>query len=118
MSFQAAVRADNLHVFANTEEFAQPTAIVYDGVRYEDVPCTLTKVKAKDRTIPQSDHAQGIYLVTSKAYFPAEKLNGVVPEKGGRIALSDETGFMRQFYVAQASCPGGMVHLELEGLDE
>ncbi len=118
MSFQAAVREDNLRVFANTEELAKPTVIVYDGVRYVDVPCVLTNVKAKDRTVTQRDHAQGIYLVTSNAYFPVEKLDGVVPEKGGRIALSDETGFMRDFYVAAASCPGGMVHLELEGLDE
>ena len=118
MSFKDSVLADNLSVFANTDEFAVPTTIIYDGERYEDVPCVLTKVKAKDRQIPQSDHAQGIYLVTSKAYYPVEKTNGVVPEKGGRISMSDETGFMRDFYVAQASCPGGMVHLELEGLDE
>ena len=118
MSFQESVIKDNLSVFANTCEFAVPTTVIYDSERYEGVPCVLTKVKAKDRQIPQSDHAQGIYLVTSKAYFPVEKLNGVVPEKGGRISMSDETGFMRQFYVAQASCPNGMVHLELEGLDE
>ena len=112
------VKADNQTVFANISEFAIPTAILYEGVRYNDVPCVLTRVKAKDRQIPSSDHAQGIYLVTSNAYFPVESMNGIIPEKGSRISLSDETGYMRQFYVAQASCPMGMVHLELEGLDE
>ena len=118
MNFQESIRNDNLTVFANTSEFAVPTTILYEGEQYNDVPCVLTKVKAKDRQIPTSDHAQGIYLVTSKAYFPIEKLNGIVPEQGCRISFSDETGFMREFYVAQASCPLGMVHLELEGLDE
>lgn len=118
MSFKESVKADNLSVFANISEFAVPTTVIYDGERYENVPCVLTKVKAQDRQIPSSDHAQGIYLVSSKAYFPVEALNGVVPEKGSRISMSDETGFMRRFYVAQAGCPEGMVHLELEGLDE
>ena len=118
MSFKDAVRKDNLAVFANISEFAIPTSIIYEGVQYDDVPCVLTRVKAKDRQALVSDHAQGIYLVTSNAYFPVESLGGIVPEKGSRISISDETGFMRRFYVAQASCPEGMVHLELEGLDE
>ncbi len=118
MSFQEAVKADNVTVFANTGEFAIHTTVVYNGWTYEHVRCTLTKVKAKDRQALTGDHAQGIYLVSSNAYFPVEDLHGVVPEKGTRITLSDETGFLRQFYVAQASCPMGMVHLELEGLDE
>ena len=118
MSFKNLVQSDNQKVFANVSEFAIPTTILYEGVSYEDVPCVLTRVKAKDRQSVASDHAQGIYLVTSNAYFPAEAMNGIVPEKGSRISLSDETGFMREFYVAQASCPMGMVHLELEGLDE
>ena len=118
MSFQDAIKADNVSVFANTGEFAILTTVVYDGKRYEDVRCTLTKVKAKDRQIPTGDHAQGIYLVSSNAYFPVEDMDGVVPEKGTRITMSDETGFLRQFYIVQASCPMGMVHLELEGLDE
>lgn len=118
MSFRESVRSDNLSVFANLKEFAIPTMVLYEEVTYNDVPCVLTRVKAKDRQAASSDHAQGIYLVTSNAYFPVEYMNGIVPEKGSRISLSDETGFMRQFYVAQASCPEGMVHLELEGLDE
>ena len=118
MSFKDSLRSDNTAVFTNIAEFAIPTSIRYEGRLYEDVPCVLTKVKAKDRQAPASDHAQGIYLVSSNAYFPVESLDGIVPEKGTRIELSDETGFMRQFYVAQASCPEGMVHLELEGLDE
>lgn len=118
MSFRDMVRADNQRVFTNLLEFARPTTIVFDGDRWDDVPCVLTQVRAKDRQAGQSDHAQGIYLVSANAYFDVTQTGGAIPEKGSRIAISDETGFLRQYYVAAASCPEGMAHLELEGLDE
>lgn len=118
MGFREMVEEDNLAVFSNLEEFADPHTIIYDDERYEDVPCTITKLKAQDRATTQVDHMQGIYFVTSIVHFPLCKLNGIVPEKGRRIAISDETGFMRESYVAQSGCDMGMVRLELEAYDE
>ena len=118
MSFKEMVVADNAKTFANTEEFAEPRTIHYDGDVYEDVPVVMTKLKQKDRVIPVKDHAQGIYLVTAIVHFPVEYLEGHVPENRSRISISGDDGFDREYYVAQSGCEGGMVRLELEEYDE
>ena len=118
MSFRDMVAADNLNVFSNTDEFADPRTIRYDGETYNDVPCTISQLKAKDRVTPSKDHAQGLYLVTAICHFPLENLDGNIPEKGSKIGITDETDFMRYYYVAQSGCDMGMVRLELEVYDE
>ena len=118
MTFREMVEQDNLSTFSNLDEFAESKTIVYDGKTYTDVPCTMTQLKAQDRPVSMRDHGQGIYLVTSIVHFPRAKLDGVIPEKGGKIQISDDTGFLHDFYVAQSGCDMGMVRLELEGFDE
>ena len=118
MSFKEMVVQDAMNVFSNTSEFAEEQTVVYDGVTYEKVPCVITKLKEKDRTVPVSDHAQGLFLVSSIVHFPLVSLNGNVPEKGCRISISDSTGFLHDFYVAQSSCAMGYIRLELEAIDE
>lgn len=118
MSFRDMVLADNEKVFSNTDEFADLRDVVWDGDEYPDVPVTITQLKEKDRSVSSKDHAQGIYLVTTIVHFPRNKLGGNVPEKGTRIAIADETGFMKEYYVAQSGCDLGMVRLELEAYDE
>ncbi len=118
MSFREMVAQDNVRVFGNTNEFADLREIVYDGERYKDVHCILTKLKEKDRTIPVKDHAQGFYLVTATCHFPKEDLDGHVPENGSQISITDDTGFDKEYYVVQSSCDLGMVRLELEEYDE
>ena len=118
MSFRDMVAADNLNVFCNTDEFADLHTITYDGVTYSEVPCTITQLKAKDRVVPAKDHAQGLYMVTAICQFPIEKLDGKIPEKGSKIGITDETDFLKYYYVAQSGCAIGMVRLELEAYDE
>ena len=118
MSFKEMVLKDNLNVFCNTDEFADLRTVRYDGVEYKDVPLVMSKLKEKDRHASAKDHAQGLYLVSSTVHLPVEKLGGYVPEKGCKISITDETGFPKQYYVAQSGCDHGMVRLELEGLDE
>lgn len=118
MSFRDMVESDNLSVFANLEEYADERTIVYDDETYEDVPCVITKLKAQDRVIPSEDHAQGLYLVTAVVHFPLSSLDNVIPEKGGRIQIADDTGFLRDYYIAQSACDIGMVRIELEAIDE
>lgn len=118
MSFKEMVEQDAMNVFSNLNEFAEEQTIVYDGVTYKNVPCVITKLKEKDRTIPVSDHAQGLYNVTTTVHFPLVSLDGNVPENGCRISISDHTGFLHDFYVAQSSSAMGYVRLELEAVDE
>ena len=118
MSFRDMVEQDNHTVFSNTDEFCDLRTVWYDGEVYDEVPVTMTQLKEKDRTVTMRDHAQGIYLVTAIVHFPKDKLGGHVPEKGAKIAISDEDEFAREYYVAQSGCDLGMVRLELEAYDE
>ena len=119
MSFRDMVAADNLKVFCNTDEFADPRSVWYDGERYDEVHVVMTQLKEKDRTVTtQKDHTQGIYLVTAIVHFPKDELGGHVPENGALISISDDEAFRHQYYVAQSGCDLGMVRLELEAYDE
>ena len=117
MSFKDMVKAQNESVFMNGDEFAEKHDIRYDGELYEDIMCVISQLKQKDRPVNMKDHAQGVYLVTSVFHCSSDSLDGNVPEKGTKIAISDGD-FMREFYVAQSGCDEGMIRLELEALDE
>ncbi len=117
MSFKDMVEEDNAAVFLNLDEYADEHDISFDGNAYEAVPCVISKLKEKDRTIPTKDHAQGIYLVSSIFHCRAEDLDGNIPEKGRRFSICEDD-FWRDYYVAQSSCDMGMVRLELEAMEE
>lgn len=119
--FKDMVAADIHNVFLNTEEFAELRTIRYDGEEYVDIPIVLTGLKEQDRRQLQSDHVQGLYLVTSVLHCALSDLGGKQPEKGGRIEINDEEGgggFFRRFYVASSVCEMGMLRVELEAFDE
>lgn len=117
MSFRDMVANDNMQVFLNCDEFADEHTIVYDGETYEHVKCVITQLKEKDRTTTMRDHVQGLYLVSAVLHCALADLNNVVPEKGGKIKVS-EGAFLRTYYVAQSGCVMGMIRLELEAIDE
>lgn len=119
--FKDMVAADIHNVFLNTDEFAELRTIRYDGEEYVDIPIVLTGLKEQDRRQLQSDHVQGLYLVTSVLHCALSDLGGKQPEKGGRIEVNDEEGgggFFRRFYVASSVCEMGMLRIELEAIDE
>ncbi len=116
--FQKMLVTHNGSTFCNPAEFGRHRTVEYDGETYKNVRCVITKSQAKDRATASVDHTQGIYLVTAKFHCPLEDLDGIVPEKGGRIDISDDTGFMRRYYVALSACEENMVRLDLEGIDE
>ncbi len=125
MNFKAMVEADNRNVFMDTGEFAELHKVIYDGVTYdgkdhEGIPVVLSGLKEKDRKqlVTSSDHAQGLYLVTSILHCAASDLSGNVPEKGARIKINDGPTFYREFYVASSVCELGMIRAELEAIDE
>lgn len=114
--------AQNIHgVFLNLDEFAEKRTIRYDGAEYMDIPIVLSGLKEQDRRQLQSDHAQGLYLVTSVLHCALTDLGGNQPEKGQRIRINDQEGgggFFREFYVASSVCEMGMLRVELEAIDE
>ena len=119
--FKDMVAADIHNVFLNTDEFAELRTIRYDGEEYVDIPIVLTGLKEQDRRQLQSDHVQGLYLVTSVLHCALSDLGGKQPEKGGRIEVNDEEGgggYFRRFYVASSVCEMGMLRVELEAIDE
>jgi len=121
MSFKDMVAADNHKVFLNVKEFADLRTVIYDGETYEDIPIILSGLKEKDRRALTTDHAQGLYQVTSVLRCAISDLGGNQPEKGQRIKINDEEdggGFFHEFYIATSVCEMGMLRVELEGIDE
>lgn len=91
------------------------------GRPYEDIPIVLSGLKEKDRRQLMSDHAQGLYIVSSVLHCALSDLGGVQPERGQRIRINDQEGgggFFQEFYVASSVCEMGMLRVELEAVDE
>ena len=84
----------------------------------EAIPVVLTSIKEKDRRIVTGDHAQGLYLASVVLHAAMEDLGGRLPEKGAKLRVSDDTGFLRDYYIAKSGVEMGMLRLELEGIDE
>ena len=122
MGFKDMVKSDIANVLMNTEEFAESHTVKYDGEVYADIPIILQRVKQSDRPIIQSDHAEGIYLVTAVAYINEKDLDGVIPEQGHRFEIDDGEAlgktFFRKYSVVTSKCEMGLITLELRGYDE
>lgn len=123
MSFKNTV-ADDIHrTFLNTSEFADLRTIVYDGETYDGtdhsgIPVVLTGFKEQDRRQIESDHVQGLYLISAVLHCALSDMDGKQPEKGQRIKISDGDGYFNSFYVASSDCELGMLRIELEAIDE
>lgn len=89
MSFKDMVNADIHGVFLNSAEFADTRTVIYDGKTYADIPIVLTGIKEKDRRTLQSDHAQGLFIVSYTMHAALSDIGGVIPEKGMRIRIND-----------------------------
>ncbi|MEY8437911.1 hypothetical protein [Anaerotruncus colihominis] len=120
-SFKAQFDQDWRRVFCNVREFAERRTVEYDGEQYIDIPVVMSSLTEKERNQLQSDHAQGLYLVSIVLYCSLGDLDGNQPEKGQRIRINDQEGdggFFREFYVASSVCEMGMLRVELEAIDE
>ena len=117
MSFKEMVAADNLRTFLDTGFYAEEHDIRRDGELYEAVPCVISQMKEQDRATTMSDHAQGLYRVSTIFHCRQSDIGGETPEKGRKFSICED-GFWREFYIAQSSCDMGMVRLELEAVDE
>lgn len=122
MGFKEMVEQDNAAIILNTDEFAEYHTIKYDGKMYEHIPVVLTKVKQSERTILQSDHMQGVYKLSAKAYFNAQDVNNRIPKQGTWFEIDDGEAlgkpFFQQYRVATSENAMGMICLELEAYNE
>ena len=119
--FKDMVTTDIYNVFLNTNEFAEKRTVEYDGERYVDIPIVLSGLKEQERRQIQSDHVQGLYLVSAVLHCARSDLGGNQPEKGQRSRIHGQEGgggFFREFYVASSVCELGMLRVELETIDE
>lgn len=119
-SFKAQFDQDWKRVFCNVREFAEHRTVEYDGEQYIDIPVVMSSLTEKERNQLQSDHAQGLYLVSLVLYCSLGDLDGNQPEKGARLKIKDQgdSGFFREFYVASSACQMGILQVELEAIDE
>ena len=89
--FKDMVARDNFGVFLNCDEFAEKRTVKYDGATYEDIPIVLSGLKEKDRRQLMSDHAQGLYIVSSVLHCALSDLGAgtAYPDQrpGGRRGL-------------------------------
>jgi hypothetical protein len=115
--FRDMVADDIRRVFLNTDEFAEPHTVIYDGKTYRKIPVVLTGLKEQNRRQLENDHVQGLYLASMTMSCAAKDLKGNVPEKGTKIKINDGR-FLRTFYVASSDCELGMIYAELEAIDE
>lgn len=121
MGFKEQVAADNA-VFLNPEEFADKHTVRYDCETFYDIPVVLEQLKESDRTVIQSDHAEGIYKVSAKAYLAQKDIDGAFPERGCIFEIDNgealgET-FFDKYKIVTSSVEMGMIILELERYDE
>ena len=94
MSFKDMVAADFQEVFLNTDEFAEKRVIRYDGVTYdgpdhEGVPVVLSGRGNRKRPRRESDHTQGLYLVTNTLRCALCDLGGNQPEPDQTLEISE-----------------------------
>lgn len=121
MDFKAMVQADNA-VFLNVTEFADTHTVRYDGDVFENISVVLEQLKESDRTVISTDHSEGIYKVSAKAYIAQKDMGGVFPERGRIIEIDNGEALGAAFYdryrIATSSVEMGMIVLELERYDE
>lgn len=122
MSFKELVQSDSKNVFLNNNEFANLHTISFDGEEYANIPVVVTKIKQSDRTILQSDHMQGIYQLSAKAYFNAKDVNDHTPKQGAWFEIDEGEAlgkpFFQRYRVATSENAMGMICVELEAYNE
>lgn len=121
MGFKQQVQND-IAVFLNSEEFAEIHTVRYDGEELEGIPVVIIQLKESDRKAAQSDHAEGIYKVSAKAYLSQKDICGTFPERGCLFEIDNGTAagkpFFDRYRIVTSSVEMGLVILELERYDE
>lgn len=122
MGFKEMVELDNKRVFLNTKEFAELHTIKYDGREFSNIPLVLEKIRQSELSLPITNHTDGIYTFSAKAYFSSADVEGHLPEQGKSFEIDDGEAlgktFFKKYRIATVDDAMGMISLELEGTDE
>ena len=123
--FKDMLNRDIHKVFLNVDEFAERRTVKYDGETYdgpehEGIPVVLIGPVDKEREQLKDDHVQGLHLVTHTLYCALEDLGGKLPKQGKCIQINTREGgkFFRKYYIAASALEVGMLHVELEEMDD
>ena len=123
--FKAMLNRDIHKVFLNVDEFAERRTVKYDGETYdgpehEGIPVVLIGPVDKEREQLKDDHVQGLHLATHTLYCVLEDLGGKLPKQGKSIQINTREGgkFFRKYYIAASALEVGMLHVELEEMDD
>ena len=123
--FKDMVNRDIHKVFLNVDEFAERRTVkydgeTYDGLEHEGIPVVLNGPVDKEREQLKDDHVQGLHLVTHTLYCALEDLGGKLPKQGKSIQINTREGgkFFRKYYIAASALEVGMLHVELEEMDD
>lgn len=123
--FKDRVSRDIHKIFLNVDNFAEERTVIYDGVTYdgpehEGIPIVLIGPVETDREQLKDDHVQGLHLVTHTLYCVLEDLGGKLPKQGKSIQINTREGgkFFRKYYIAASALEVGMLHVELEEMDD
>ncbi|MCI9507365.1 MAG: hypothetical protein HFF62_12455 [Oscillospiraceae bacterium] len=123
--FKDMLNRDIHKVFLNVDEFAERRTVKYDGETYdgpehEGIPVVLIGPVDKEREQLKDDHVQGLHLVTHTLYCVLEDLGGKLPKQGKSIQINTREGgkFFRKYYIAASALEVGMLHVELEEMDD
>ena len=118
--FKDMINRDIHKVFLNVDEFAEKRTIKYDGETYEDISVVLFGPVDKEREQLKDDHVQGLHLVTHTLYCALEDLGGKLPKQGKSVQINTREGgkFFRKYYITASALEVGMLHVELEEMDD
>lgn len=87
MNFKEQLKADLAAVFHNTDEFAEVMTFFYNGKKY--APPVIFDEASVPRTVPESDHAVGIYDLDATLYVNGKSID-FSPREGARIEIKNE----------------------------
>lgn len=122
MSFKDMIERDIKGVFLNADEFADLRTVKFDGYTFKDIPINFHGLDDTKREQRLTDHAQGLFRVSNVLHVASSDLDGHRPERGTRFYVSakdeDNVEYFETFYVATVNEQGGMLRIELEGVDE
>ena len=118
--FRDMVASDIRKVFLNTAEFAEVRSVRYDGDVYPDIPVVLEGPVQGKRDRLTDDRIQGLHTVTAVLYCAKADLGNKLPEHGTALEITTREGgkFFQRYYVVAAVSRMGMLHIELEAIEQ
>lgn len=118
--FKDMVARDVRKVFLNTGGFAEKRTVRYDGTEYPDIAVVLEGPVQEKRSRLTDDHVQGLHMVTAVLYCAQESLGGKIPKQGTGLEIATREGgrFFQKYYVVASTSRMGMLHIELEAMEQ